>query len=162
MSEQAPVFEAILHPHRSLSRRGLSILMAAIAGSVSLTASVFVWLGAWPVVGFSGAEVGLAALLLSLNHRERRHSEVVLLTPETLLIRRVTPGGRTTEVSLSPAWLQVNLTERPGRVPRLALRAGGREEEIAARLGEEEKRDLAEALKEALHKMRNPRFDLGA
>jgi uncharacterized membrane protein len=159
MSAEDLIFEAVITPHRSLSPRALGILIGAIAGGVSVTAGMFVWLGAWPVVAFSGIEVGLAGLLLRLNHRERRESEVLFLTPETLSIRRTDRHGTSRETTLPPAWLQVVLTERQGRVPRLALRAGRVEEEIAAKLGEVEKRDLANALEEALHRLRNPRFD---
>ena len=159
MSEDNLVFEAVLVPHRSLSARGLRILLGFIAASVGITAGVFLWLGAWPVVGFSGAEVGLAAILLRINHRERRETELLLLTTDGLTIRRTDRTGRRTEIVLPPAWLQVVLTERQGRVPRLVLRAGGLEQEVATRLGEAEKRDLAEALKEALHRLRNPRFE---
>ncbi|MBN8903168.1 MAG: hypothetical protein J0H57_19230 [Rhodospirillales bacterium] len=46
-----------------------------------------------------------------------------------------------------------------GGVPRLLLRTRGRVEEIGAALGETEKRDLAAAFTEALHRLRNPVFD---
>jgi hypothetical protein len=44
-------------------------------------------------------------------------------------------------------------------VPRLLLVGRGAREEIAAALGETEKRELWSALHEALHLLRNPRFD---
>lgn len=153
------MFQAVVVPHRSLSPLGLKILLGCIAGAVSVTASVFVWLGAWPVVGFSGLEVGLAALLLRINARAVRSSEMLVLTGEALVITRTDVQGRKTEVRLEPTWLRVHLEDRPGRVPRLSLRSFGRETEIAAQLGEEPKRDLARALEEALAGWRSPRFD---
>jgi uncharacterized membrane protein len=51
------------------------------------------------------------------------------------------------------------LEERPGRVPALVLVERHRRMEIGQSLGEDEKRDLAQALGEALHRLRNPVFD---
>jgi uncharacterized membrane protein len=68
-------------------------------------------------------------------------------------------SGRRDERVLPVGWLNVVLDEQPGRVPRLLLVARGLREEIAAALGEAEKRDLSSALRDALHAVRNPRFD---
>ena len=51
------------------------------------------------------------------------------------------------------------LEEDRGRVPRLLLVSRNVREEIGAVLGEQQKRELAEALDGALHRARNPRFD---
>jgi len=153
------IFEAIIVPHRSLSRRGLRLLLAAIVVACSINAAVFVRIGAWPVGGFTGVELLLAAVLLRLNATSARASEMLLLTSDALRIVRTDPKGRRAEQVLSPAWLTVTLEERPGRVPGLWLGGRGQREEVAASLGEAEKRDLAKALAEALYRWRNPRFD---
>ena len=44
-------------------------------------------------------------------------------------------------------------------MPRLLLVAHGVREEIATALGEDEKRDLCAALRDALQRLRNPSFD---
>lgn len=150
------IFEAHLVPHRSLSPRGLGLLLGAITLAACGTAAVFVWLGAWPVLGFSGAEIGLAALLLRLHALGARASETLVLTESTLIIRRADPAGRQTQTRLPAAWLHVRIEERPGRVPRLLLRSHGRATEIATMLGETEKRDLAAALTSALAQPRQP------
>jgi len=72
---------------------------------------------------------------------------------------RTDPEGQKRELNLQPAWLHMSLEERPGRVPALMLTARHIRVEIAHSLGEDEKRDLAGALSEALHRWRNPRFD---
>jgi uncharacterized membrane protein len=72
---------------------------------------------------------------------------------------RVDANGRTSEQVMPSGWLNVVLTERPGRVPGLYLAARGRQVEVAHSLGEPEKRDLAEALAGALHRLKNPVFD---
>ena len=76
-----------------------------------------------------------------------------------LYIIRTDPAGRRRETVLPSGWLSVSLREREGRVPRLSLTKHGVDEEIAAVLGEAEKRDLARALGDALYRTRNPVFD---
>lgn len=159
MRSEPILFEAVIVPHRSLSRRGLRLLLIAIGVVCGVNAAVFIHIGAWPVGGFSGAELLLAAVLLRLNATAARASESLLLTEDALRVVRTDPRGRRAERVLSPAWLTVHLEERPGRVPGLWLGARDVREEVARSLGEDEKRDLARALSEALHRWRNPRFD---
>ncbi len=153
------LFEAAIVPHRSLSPRGLRILTLAIVGLCALTVLRFWLLRAWPVIGFSVIEVGVAVWLLRLNARGTRASELVLLYDAALHIVRTDRLGRRSEVALPTAWLGVLLEEPAGRVPRLLLVNRGAREEIATGLGEAEKRDLAAALREALRRMRSPVFD---
>jgi uncharacterized membrane protein len=63
------------------------------------------------------------------------------------------------EKTLSTAWLNVVLEESPGRVPTLLVASRGVREQIGAALGENERRDLAAALREALHRAQHPVFD---
>ncbi|MBV9735144.1 MAG: DUF2244 domain-containing protein [Acidisphaera sp.] len=153
------LFEAVVVPHRSLSPRGLRMLIGAICGLSLLTTSVFWLLGAWPVAGFSGVEITAAILLLRANARRRRASELIMLSEAELRVIRTDTAGRRREQRLDPAWLNVVLQERPGRVPALLLAARNQREEVGAELGEAEKRDLARALVGALHRRRHPVFD---
>ena len=155
----APIFEAVIVPHRSLSRRGRLVLSGAMAGAIGAAGLVFLLLGAWPVVGFSGAEIGLAIFLLHVNARQARGSEVVVLHDGTARITRTDPRGRRTETVLPLGWLRMELQERPGRVPGLLLCHRHEEVEIGTALGEDDKRSLAAALSAALERVRNPRFD---
>ncbi len=159
ISLAATVFEAVIVPHRSLSRRGLTILICVLCTLSSATATLFWLLGAWPVAGFSGAEILLAIALLRFNALSARASEMVLLSDETLRVIRTDRHGQRVERTLPAGWLNVVLEERQGAVPRLVLAAHGVREQIGAALGEAEKRDLAAALDGALHRLRNPRFD---
>ena len=155
----ALIFEATVKPHRSLSRRGVLILIGCmLAGSLTVT-SLMALLGAWPVIGFNGADLLLAFLLLWLNIRAARAVEIITLSQASLTVTRTDIKGRRTRIRLAPYWLNPSLRERPGTVPRLILTARDTEVEIARQLGDSEKRDLAEALTRALHRWRNPRFD---
>jgi uncharacterized membrane protein len=153
------MFEAEVKPHRSLSRRGLGFVIAAMClGSLYVT-SLMVFLGAWPVIGFNGADLLLALVLIWLNVRAARARETIRLDERELSVSRRDASGRQTRLSLAPAWLNVVLEERAGTVPTLLLTARGCSCEVARQLGEAEKRDLAAALSRALQRWRNPGFD---
>jgi uncharacterized membrane protein len=156
---ETPLFEAVIVPHRSLSRRGTLILVGAMCSLGLAVTVVFTLLGAWPVAGFDVIDVALAVLLLRINGRARRASETLTLTDRALHVVRRDPDGRQTRRSLPPGWLNAVLEERQGRVPALWLVARNAREEVAAALGETEKRDLAASLRAALHRSRNPVFD---
>jgi uncharacterized membrane protein len=154
-----PVFEAVITPHRSLSPRGLRTLLAVIVLTCSLSAFLWVRLGAWPVAGFTGVELPLAAWLLRRNARAARASEHLVLSERGLRVVRTDQWGARQELTLSPAWLRVELQNRPGRVPALLLRTRDQNEEVAACLGEAEKRDLAQVLDRVLQEWRHPCVD---
>jgi uncharacterized membrane protein len=159
MDNDTTVFEAVIVPYRSLSTRGLVFVMTAIALACALIMLRFWLLGAWPVAAFGAIEVGLAVFLLWLNASRARSSELVLLSEQTLRIVRTDRHGRRRERVLPIGWLNAVLEEPPGKVPRLLLVARDVREEIATALGEEEKRDLWAALRQALERVRRPNFD---
>lgn len=153
------VFEAVIIPHRSLSRAGLRWLIGFICVLSTAISFGFWMLGAWPVIGFNGAEVALAVVLLRRSARANRASELLLLSEDGLRVVRTDMDGRRVERRLQSGWLRAALEERPGRTPALWLSDRGIRLEVGADLGDAEKRDLSEALTAALDRQRNPRFD---
>jgi uncharacterized membrane protein len=152
-------FEAVIVPPQSLTRRGLVVLGAAIAGGSAFMAGLAWAMGAWPVAGFSGLGVALAFLFLFLYRRRRAFHEILSLDEERLRIIRALGRGRREERSFDPYWVRVRLIERPGRTPALWLETRGAREEIGIWLGASAKRELAARLAEALRAWRNPEFD---
>ena len=153
------MFEAEVKPHRSLSRRDLGFVIAGMCLGSLLVTSLMALLGAWPVIGFNGADLLLALVLIWLNVRAARARETIRLSETELSVLSRDASGRQTFMSFSPAWANVVLQERSGTVPKLLLTARGTAYEVARQLGETEKRDLAAALGRALYRWRNPRFD---
>ncbi len=157
--QAAAEFEAVIIPHRSLTRAGLRWLVGFIC-VVSTGISVGLWLvGAWPALAINGVEIALAIVLLRRNARASRASEMLLLSDEGLRIVRTDMGGRRVERMLQPAWLRSDLEDRLGRAPALWLSDRSSRMEVGAELGESEKRDLAAALASALYRHRHPTFD---
>jgi uncharacterized membrane protein len=159
MDAEPCFFEAVIVPHRSLSRRGVWLLIGAIGVLSVISSAVFWLLGAWPVAVFNGAEITAAALLLRYNARAARANEVILLSPGALRIIRTTIKGVRTEQTLPPGWLRVELQERKGRVPGLYLATHQMRVEVGASLGEPEKLSLAKGLRGALDAWRHPQFE---
>lgn len=159
MHQEAPSFEALITPHRSLGPAGLRRLIAFILTLSAVISTVLWFAGAWPVIGFNGAEITLAIVLLRRNARQRHSSERLLLSGSGLRVLRTDPAGRQRERILQGAWLNAVLQERPGRTPTLLLVHRGHQLEVGADLGETEKRHLAEALRAALYRQRNPVFN---
>lgn len=157
--EPPPLFRATIRPHRSLSPRGLRLLIAALCGASLVITTGFALVGAWPVLGFAGAEIALAVTLLGINARRARRVETVTLTEDMVEIERCDEAGRRTRRRLRAAWLSVVLEERLARVPGLFLRNRTEQEELGREIGEQEKRVLADGLAGALHRLRNPVFD---
>lgn len=155
----AMFFEAVIIPHRSLSRRGRIRLLTAIGFMGTVSATIFFILGAYPVIGFTGLELPFAGWLIHRHALEGRASEVVVIAPSGLQIRRTTRDNKRHVITLPVGWLNVTLRETPGRIPTLLVGSRGDQHEIGRSLGEEEKRDLARAIREALQRWRNPRFD---
>lgn len=157
-TSRAPVFEALIVPYRSLSRTGGAAfvgVVAVISGGLMLR----LWLlGAWPAAILSLIEVPLLALLLLVNWRRARASELIMLTDEKFIVIRTDPAGRRQEATLPSAWLRVDL-QAADMVPHVILSSRGRALEIGAFLHEPEKRSLFEALRNALDRLQNPRFD---
>jgi uncharacterized membrane protein len=153
------LFQAEVTPHRSLSARGARRIIVFVC-TVSLCTTTLFWhLGAWPIAGFNGAEITLAAVLLNMHRLSARQREVLQLSEASLRIVSTDARGQASERILPSGWLNVVLAERPGRVPGLFLSASGQLVEVAAALGEAEKRDLADALKEAIYRVKHPVFD---
>jgi len=150
------LFEAVSTPHRSL-RPGAFLWLGALCILWALGGGVlFFLMGAWPVLPFLGVETTLVLLLVLLQHQwAGRAREVISLTPDQIVMRRVDGRGRREEASLNPYWVQVEWSERAG----LALVQRNRRVEVGIFLSEEEKQDLAAALRRALAAYRQPVFD---
>jgi uncharacterized membrane protein len=155
---QSPVFEALIVPHRSLTPRGAAMVIGAfLVLSAAIAFRFWLW-GAWPVVAFSAFEVPLLVLLLTINQRRARASELIMLDANQLTVIRTDAAGRRRQEALPAAWLRISLDSTQG-IPRIVLRSHGRGCEVGAFLHEPDKMSLFDALQSALHNARHPRFD---
>jgi uncharacterized membrane protein len=154
------LFEAVSAPVQGLSRRGMAWLCGLSVAGAAVPAVLFAVLGAWPVLGFLGLEVGLALGLVAL-HRSwaRRAEESVRLTEARLRVACADGRGGRVVVDLDPYWARVDLREVSAEAAVLRLSSRGKGVEIGRFLTLEEKQDLARALGAALARYRTPSFD---
>lgn len=154
-TSDAPIFSAVLTPYRSMSRRGFAALLAATGGLWFLTGLYFYNLGAWPVAGFFGLDFLLLYLAFRLSYRSARAYEEIVLTPDLLLIRRVSAGGRASEIRFNPYWVRLEIhREEDEGVTKLLVRTRDRREPVGAFLNPEDRGSFARALGAALAEVR--------
>jgi uncharacterized membrane protein len=124
--------------------------MLAIGGISFAMGIVFLSLGAWPVFGFFGLDVLLIYIAFRLNYRSGRAYELIELTPALLTLTRVAPSGRQQSFEFNPYWVRVHFSERPDGRTHLRLASHGRELEFAHCLNDDERREFARVLEDAL------------
>jgi uncharacterized membrane protein len=148
--QEPRAFRAILHPHRSLSQRGFLILMGFI-GFISFACGVaFYTMGAWPVFGFYGLDVLAIYIAFKLNYRSGKAYELVELSPSVLKITQVNAAGGARSFDFNPFWVRVLVNEWPDGSADLKLASHGSEFEFTRFLNADEKKDFAQALRNAL------------
>lgn len=126
MAEETKFLDIILSPSRSLSPKGFAWLMGAM-GIVSLcVGGFFLSIGAWPVFGFFGLDVLLLYLAFRVNFRDGEIREHVTLDSKDLAVTRSGPKENSRNHHFQPAWVKVEVQERPGRTAQLQLRAHGK------------------------------------
>ena len=149
-----PLLDAVLQPHRSLSQTGFALLMGFV-GSIGFANGIaFLTIGAWPVSGFCGLEIGLFYLLFRLNYRGMRMFERVRLTPAALTVERHDHNGRVRRWSFQPYWLKVTIDDPPEPGSPLLLSSHGRSLAIGGFLPPAERLDFARVLTRALAGLR--------
>src|SRR6266849_6571062 len=147
-------FERVLLPYRSLPARGFHLLMGVL-GLISLAVGIgFVSIGAWPVIGFFGLDVGLVYLAFRLNYRSARQNETLRLAGDAFTVERVSVRGERRSWRFQPFWLRIVIEERPGASNRLLVASHGRSLMIGDFVPPTTRRDLAVTITEALVRWR--------
>ena len=150
-----PFFERVLMPHRSLPSRNFHLLMGLL-GLISLAVGVgFIAVGAWPVIGFFGLDVGLVYLAFRLNYRTARQIETIRLADDVFSVERVGVRGERRNWRFQPFWVRVILEERPDASNRLLVASHGRSLVIGDFVPPAARRELAVTLRGALTRWRN-------
>ncbi|WP_207485033.1 DUF2244 domain-containing protein [Arenibaculum pallidiluteum] len=154
--EDPVLFDAVLHPNRSLSPRGFGILMACLGGVSLVLGSAFLMIGAWPVFGLLGLDVLLVWLAFRINYGRARLHERVRLTERALTVQRIDHRGHGRTWQFQPHWLRVSMDDPPEHDSQVLLSSHGRHLVVGSFLSPEERLDFARALRAALDRMRSP------
>ena len=151
-------FDLVLRPNMSLSRSGFFWLMAFFTAISVIVGGYFWSLGAWPVFGFFGLDVGLLYGAFRLNYRYGKRYETLSMAEEKLVFSQVTALGTARQWEFDPYWVRVTL-ERFGAqgedVGALILSSHGKYVSVGAFLAPEERESLAASLQATLGGWRN-------
>jgi len=132
----------------SISPQGLlGVLAFAMCVSLGI-ASVFAFLGAWPILPFAGIEMLALALAFYLNGRHAADYERIALADGRLVVE-ASEAGRLARHEFNPQWLRLD-ERRLGRELRVLLRSRGNELEIGRHLDAERRASLAARLRRCL------------
>lgn len=151
----AAFFDIELKPYRSLGPRGFAILIGVVALG-NLGAGVAFWLiGAWPVFAFCGLDVLLVYMAFRFSYRQQRAREFIRLDDTTLEVRRVDVRGHEQVWRLQPYWLRIEC-DAEDESANLRIWSHGRALPLGVFLSPDERRRLADGLREALWRWRQP------
>ena len=155
---EAPLFDAVIRQHRSLSRNGFFWVMAVLGGVAAVMGTVFLSMGAWPIFGLYGIDILLVYLAFKSSYRSAdAHWEEVLLTREKLVVSRYGPKpGMVKRYGFQPAWVRVEIDDPVRDDSDLALVSHGKRFVFARFLSPDERLDLGKALTAALDVARSP------
>jgi uncharacterized membrane protein len=155
-TQARPLFAARLTPHRSLSPRGIRIVVVVLASMALLPGLIFYALGAWPVVGFMGLDILALYWALTWSFRDGRRSEQVTLWQDLLEIRQISPTGGETRETFNPTLVRLVIDrDFDERTTGLRLKTAERELTIGAFLNPDDKGSFAKAFGTALRKARH-------
>ncbi|HZT87065.1 MAG TPA: DUF2244 domain-containing protein [Stellaceae bacterium] len=151
---RAVFFERVLLPYRSLPPRGFHVLMGVL-GLISFGMGVgFVSLGAWPICGFFGLDVGLLYLAFRLSYRSARQRETLRLAGDDFTVERIGIRGDRHCWRFQPFWVRVVLEELGNKSNRLSIASHGKSLVIGDFLAPSVRREVAAALRDALSRWR--------
>lgn len=154
--EQAPAaptlsgplhMDAVLTPHRSLSRRGFLYLVPAFAAVNAIVAAYFLAQGAWPVLIFNAMDVVLLIVALRWNFHDARVVEQVRVGADCVHVMRRSPRGHLAHWVVNPFWARAAVG-----AGGVHIAAGKRVVYVGAFLSPRERTDFANALRAALAK----------
>jgi len=145
------VFAAATHidltPHCSLSVRGAVLFFTSVCLPTFAVAGIATALGFWPVLPFAGAEMLLLAWALRSNMQRRFEHETIDISDAEIVITY--SRGEPARVVFPRHWARVKIRRphSPLHRSQLVIESHGRAYEVGKFLTEEERRQLAAALR---------------
>jgi len=145
------VFDAPTHidlaPHCSLSVRGAVLFFAGVAFATFGIAGIATFLGFWPVLPFAGAEMLLLGWALHSNMQRRFERETIDISDTEVVVTYA--RGNPARVVFPRHWARVKIRRPNSPLHRshLVIESHGRAYEVGKFLTEEERRQLAAALR---------------
>ena len=138
-----------------MGRRGFRAVIVMVAVLATIPGIIFFSMGAWPIVGFMGLDVGLIAWALLAHQRDGKRYEQVTLWPDQLELKQVDGTGKETLTRFNPFYVKLVIDrDFNERTTGLHLRTGERDVELGTFLNTDEKSSFAKAFGTALKRAR--------
>lgn len=142
--------DAVIKPNRSMSRRGLHVLLGVLVAFNLMVAMFLLVLGAPPVLPFLGLDVLAIWLALRASFRASERSERVRVTAEAVTVSREDEKGARLVWTSPTAFTRVGV-EQPGEHDaRVRLMMSRRRLTLGRALSPPERVDFARALERAI------------
>jgi uncharacterized membrane protein len=142
-----------LSPNRSETLRSVYIIVGLLLCLFIPIGLVFSLLGAWPVFGFMGIELGLLYFAFRCNQKDSRAYERLSLNNNSLVVERHNPWRGYESWTFQPQWLQVKLDHLNEHEANLTLNSKGKHLAFGIYLTSNEKSDVADLLLTALKRV---------
>lgn len=145
------IFSATLRPYRSLNQNGFILLMLLFGGTCFCMGFFYVMVGAWPVFAFLGLDVVLLYIAFRVNYRSAKAYEEIIVRQDALIIRRVSPRGKSHEITFNPYWVKLHLSrDEDDVVTKISVTAHGEQASLGQFLNPDDKTTFAKAFGAAL------------
>jgi uncharacterized membrane protein len=150
--------DAVLTPHRSLSKTGLWWLLGILAAFNILVGVLFAVMGARPIPAFLGLDFLAVTLAFHLSYRQaRRRERVQVSADEVTVLHEVGRQART--VWRSPtAFTRVEIEAADLPEARVSLALHRRRLMVGGQVSPQERMQFAQALQAAIHAARSERY----
>lgn len=151
-------FDAVITANRSLSKRGLKILLCGLIGLNLLVGGFFLAIGAVPVPFFLGIDVLGVLIAFQASNRRTGQRERVQVSAEEVRVQNEL-GEVVQVVWRSPtAFTRVEVEGKDRSDTRVRLALSGRSRVIGRALSPGERIELADALQGAIRSARAERY----
>jgi len=154
-----PLFmDAVITPNRSLTARGLVVLILVMTALDAALATLFVAMGAAPIPIFMAIALLAAVVALVASRRAATRRERIQVTAAEVRVVLESPRGAQTVWTSPTVFTRVSLAGEDDDESRLALHLSDRELAVARALSRRERRDFATALERAIARARLGQF----
>ena len=147
-----------IYPNKSLTKRGLAILMAFFLLPVLLIGSYFSIKGAWPVAGFLGLELLFIYYAFKVSFANNEIYEHIILDEDKFKIVFYVRKQVIKSISIEPTWIKVNLGYLKNNSRFLSIRSHGKNNFIGRFLSANEMEIIAKKITYGLHKWKRKNY----
>lgn len=154
----APLYmDAVIKPNRSMSRRGLHVVLGVMIAFNLMVAVFLLVLGAPPVLPFLGLDVLAVWLALRASFRAAERAERIRVTAEAVTVSREDEKGARVIWTSPTAFTRVGVDQPGEHETRVRLMMSRKRLTLGRALSPPERVDFARALERAILKARSER-----